>query len=78
MWTHLKEITNTDLLISVSHSYLKSANMEVFDLSRKEQVNKIYSYEEVQGGLFWINLLFPIQTQIFFPPQNPQKKRIFL
>ena len=45
----MKEITNTGLLVSVSHSS-ESANLEVFDVSRKGQAKKIYSFEEVPGG----------------------------
>ena len=49
-WTHVKEIANTGLLVSVHHCYDNSANLEVFDVSRKRQVKKIYSFEEVSGG----------------------------
>ena len=45
----MKEITNTGLLVSVHHSYNTSANLEVFDVSRKGQVKQIYSFEEVFG-----------------------------
>ena len=46
----MKEITNTGLLVSLHHSYKKSVNLEVFDATRKGQVRKIYSFEEVSGG----------------------------
>ena len=35
-----------------------SANLEVFDISRKGQVKKIYSFEEVLGGRIIVNFLF--------------------
>ena len=46
----MKEITNAKLLVSVHHSWNKSASLKVFDVSRKGQVRKIYSFEEVPGG----------------------------
>ena len=46
----VKEIANTGLLVSINHCSSVSANLEVFDVSRKEQVRKIYSFEEVSGG----------------------------
>ena len=48
-WAHLKEIPNTELIVSVHHSWDVSANLEVFDVSQKEQVKKIYSFEEIPG-----------------------------
>ena len=45
----MKEIANTGLLVSVNHNERYSSNLEVFDVSRKEQVRKIYSFEEVSG-----------------------------
>ena len=47
----MKEIANTRLLVSVQHCYDTSANLEVFDVSRKERVKKIYSNEEVLGSI---------------------------
>ena len=49
-WTHVKEIANTQFLISLHHGFSKSANLEVFDVSRKGQAKKIYSFEEMSGG----------------------------
>ena len=46
----MKEIANTGFLVSVYHFYDKSANLQVFDISRKGQVRKIYSFEEVTGS----------------------------
>ena len=46
----MKEIANTRLLVSVSHSCSTSANLEVFDVSRKGQTKKIYSFKEVLGS----------------------------
>jgi len=51
----VKEIANTGFLVSVHHSYQKSANLEVFDVSQKGQPKKIYSFEEVSGGKIFIN-----------------------
>ena len=50
--THVKEIPNTTLLMSLHHNYEESAKLEIFDISRKDQINKIYSFEEVRGGDF--------------------------
>ena len=46
----MKEIANTKLLVSVNHCFDKSANLEVFDVSRKGQARKIYSFEEFSGS----------------------------
>lgn len=43
----IKEIPNTKLLVSLHHSD-ESANLGIFDVSRK-QVRKIYAFEEVVG-----------------------------
>lgn len=48
-WTHVREIPNTKLLVSLSHSFFTSANMEIFDISKKTP-RKIYSFEEVFGS----------------------------
>ena len=50
----MKEIANTGFLVSVQHYPDWSANLEVFDVSRKGQAKKIYSFEEVSGGLIFI------------------------
>ena len=49
-WTHVKEIPNTKLLVSLHHNWENSANMEILDISKKGQAKKIYSLEEVSGG----------------------------
>ena len=46
----LKEIPNTQLLVAVNHDSYLAANLEAFDVSRKGQAKKIYSFEEVSGG----------------------------
>ena len=46
----LKEIPNTQLLVAVNHDGDLAANLEAFDVSRKGQAKKIYSFEEVSGG----------------------------
>ena len=48
--SQVKEIKNTGLLVSVHHNWSVSANLEVFDVSRKGQARKIYSFEEVSGS----------------------------
>ena len=47
-WTRVKEIADTRLLVSVHHA--TSANLAVFDVSRREQAKKIYSFEEVSDS----------------------------
>ena len=59
----MKEISGTKLLISLHHSYNKSANIEVFNLTKKGRVEKIYSFEEVCGCKF--TTIQIIQTDIF-------------
>ena len=46
----MKEFANTGLLVSLHHDWNSSANLEVFDVSRKGQVKKIYSFEEVSDS----------------------------
>lgn len=48
-WTHIKEIPNTTLLVSLHNSYNKAANLEIVDIPKKGFVRKIYSFEEVIG-----------------------------
>lgn len=45
--SHVKEIANTGLLVSAQHKSYISAGLEVFDVSEKGKVKKIYSSEEV-------------------------------
>ena len=54
-WTHVKEIANRELLVSVHHNEVESANLEVFDVSQKGQTKKVYSHEEVSGSRIIIN-----------------------
>ena len=49
-WTHIRGIANTKLLVSLHHKWDKSANMEIFDISKKAQAKKIYTLGEVSGG----------------------------
>ena len=46
----MKEIADTGLLVSVQQGFNKCSNLAVFDVSRKGQARKIYSFEEVSGG----------------------------
>jgi len=57
----VKEIANTGLLVSAQHSYdTSSANLAVFDVSRKEHVNKIYAFEEVSGSRIIVKIYLVI------------------
>ena len=49
-WTHVKEIPNSKLLVSLHHDCDRSANMEIFDVSKKNHIEKIYSHQDVLGG----------------------------
>lgn len=49
-WTHVKEIPNTTLLVSLHHDWLQGANLGIFDISKKDRINRIYSCELVKGG----------------------------
>ena len=55
----MKEIPNTKLLVSLHHEYNESANMAIFDISKKNQTKEIYSLGEVSGGIiiFYLHLL---------------------
>ena len=49
----MKEIPNTKLLVSLHHNHGESedsANMAVYDISKKDQIKEIYSLGEVSGG----------------------------
>ena len=48
-WTHVKELPNTKLLVSLNHKLREAANMAIFDLSRKVP-KKIYTFEKALGG----------------------------
>ena len=50
IWTHVKEIPNTKLLVSLSQYKNKAANMAVFDISKKDHIKEIYSLDEVSEG----------------------------
>ena len=52
--THVKEIPGTRLLVSLYHSFWNCAKIELFDLSCREKVKKIYSFEQVIGGNFHV------------------------
>ena len=71
----MKEVANTGLLVSVHHSNDKSANLEVFDVSRKGQARRIYSFEEVSGGriLVKIHLIICLVTGHGDVTYNPRR-----
>ena len=54
----MKEIPNTKLLVSLYHNCLESANMAVFDISKKDQIKEIYSLEEVSDGRIIFTVMF--------------------
>lgn len=46
----MREIPNSNLLISCHHTnYVKSANFEVFDITRPSNPKKLYSFQEISG-----------------------------
>ena len=49
-WTYVKEIPNTQYLVSLYHSASKYTNMVVFDISKKGRAKTIYTHETVFGG----------------------------
>lgn len=49
-WTHVKEVPNSSLLISLHNNCDESANMEIFDISEKGHAKKVYAFEEALGG----------------------------
>lgn len=49
--TRIKEIPNTNLLVSLHHHPATSANLAIYDISQKE-AKKIYAFEEVFGGKY--------------------------
>ena len=51
----MQEVANTGLLVSLYNNGT-SANLEVFDVSRKGQVRKTYSFVEVSGGRFFVKV----------------------
>ena len=59
IWTHMKEIPNAEFLVSVQHN-ITSANLEVFDVSRRGQAKKIYSFEEISGSIMMVKIILVI------------------
>ena len=47
--THLREISDERLLVSLHHSHYRFADLEVFDLKKKGRATKIYSLGRVLG-----------------------------
>ena len=72
-WTHVKEIPNTNLLVSLQHSFHNSAKMAVFDISKKDQIQEIYSLGEVSGGT--IIFFFPSYEQLYCFSRNWLRRR---
>ena len=42
-WTHVREVPNTKLLVSLHHRDDETANMAVYDISRQDKINEVYS-----------------------------------
>ena len=61
-WTYVKELPNTRYLVSLNHAYSSGANMEIFDLSNGNRVKKIFSFEEVLGGINFLSSLISLIT----------------
>lgn len=57
VWSYLKEIPNTKLLISLHNSAKEAAKLEVFDVSQRDQQKKIYSFEETTEGKPWFSFI---------------------
>ena len=53
----MKEIPNTKLLVSLNCSYRSFVNMQIFDVSKRERANKIYSFVVEGDGN---NFIFPL------------------
>ena len=57
----MKEIPNIKLLVSLHQNYGGSANISVFDISKKDQIKEIYSLGVVSGAciiiFFYLRLL---------------------
>lgn len=52
-WTHIKEIPNTGLLVSLGHRWKTSAGMEIFDISKKGSARRVYAFEEIMGSEYF-------------------------
>lgn len=48
--SHLQDLPNTGLLVSLNQCVETSANLEIIDISKPGRTNKVYSFEEVSGG----------------------------
>lgn len=42
----VKEVPNSKLLVSLNYNWEKTANLEIFDISKKDRITKIYTFEE--------------------------------
>ena len=51
-WTHVREIPDSKLLVSLHHACLDSANITVFNLTKKGRAEMIYSFNEAFGCKF--------------------------
>lgn len=60
---HVKEIPNTGFLVSAQFG--ESANFEIYDVTRKGQAKKVYSFTEVPGGTIFS--LTTLNARIYTP-----------
>ena len=51
VWSHVKEISDTELLVSVKCAD-ESANMVVYKIAANGKVREVYSFEEVTGSKY--------------------------
>ena len=56
----MKEIANIGFLVRAHHDHEKSANLGVFDVSRKGQAKKIYSFEEDSGDRILVKIYYTL------------------
>ena len=49
-WTHVKEIRDANLLITLCHNWTECANFEILDVSTGK-AKPVFTNEEVTGGI---------------------------
>jgi len=64
-WSHVKEIPNTKLLVSLDHRMNTSARMAIYDISKQGKINKVYSLGDVPGGILIFSYLHRLNNYIF-------------
>ena len=51
----MKEIPNTKLLITLQHANYKDAKLAIYDVSEKDKIRVVYSFEETYTGV-WVDV----------------------